>query len=68
MVTLLGSSASVLAALYFSRNITLLLMSYAVFVITVAPSAPGGIAFLYVPSLVALTVVVFTNLIRRIVR
>ena len=68
IVTLLGSSALVLAALYFSRNFTLLLISYVAFVVTVAPSAAAWIAFLYGPPFVALSMVIFITLIRRFAR
>ena len=68
MVTMLGSSASMLAALYFSRNFTLLLISYVAFVVTVAPSAAAWIAFLYVPPFVALSIVVLIRLARKIAR
>jgi len=75
LVTLIGAPLSVLAAFYVSRNLVLLLMSYALFVITVAPATFGWVAFLYVPSFLLLTgVVIFTlisravTLIRRFVR
>ena len=75
LVTLVGAPLSVLAAFYLSRNLVLLLLSYAMFTVVVAPSTFGWVAFLYVPSFLLLTgVVIFTlisrtvTLIRRFVR
>ena len=66
---------SVLAAFYLSLNLVLLLLSYAMFTVVVAPATFGWVAFMYVPSLLLLTgVVIFTlisravTLIRRFVR
>ena len=67
LVTLIGAPLSVLAAFYFSRNLVLLLMSYALFVITVAPATFGWVAFLYVPSFLLLMGVVIFTLISRAV-
>ena len=67
LVTLVGAPLSVLAAFYFSRNLVLLLLSYVMFVITVAPATLAWVAFLYVPSFLLLTGVVIFTLIRRAV-
>ena len=61
--TLIGSSVSVLAALHFSRNFFLLLASYLLFIVAVAPATFGWIAFLYVPSFLLLTTAVISKLI-----
>ncbi len=61
--TLTGSTASVLAALYFSRIWFLLLASYLLFIMAVVPATFGWIAFLYVPSFVLLTIAVISKLI-----
>lgn len=65
--TLIGSTASALAALYFSRNLFLLLASYLLFIVAVVPAAFGWIAFLYVPSFLLLTVAVVSRLITTVV-
>ena len=61
LVTIVGAPLSVLAAFYLSRNLVLLLLSYAIFTAVVAPAMFGWVVFLYVPSFLMLTgVVIFT--------
>ena len=67
LVTLVGAPLSVWAAFSLSRNLVSLLLSYVMFVITVAPAIFGWVVFLYVPSFLLLTGVVIFTLIRRAV-
>ena len=58
LLTIFGTSLSTLAMLYFFRNIILLLLSYVAFVLSTLLAGPSPIYFLYVPSLLILSIVV----------